>query len=248
MTTFLRSKLAFLPFLLACGGTHGTKSHEMSSAGHEQAARAQEAAIANVEDACQQKRRNQLTTGPGVPTSAGSEPADTPYTPCWQAADRRVVDAHARAAADHRTASAELRAAEAGACAGIASEDRDMSPFERVADIANVEPLVEQTRVGRTSALRTETVGAIVTFRAVPGLTAESLQRIVDCHLARNAALGHVVPEMPNCPLVPRGARARVRSVGNGFAVDIRGDDETAAREIRERAERLIRHDHTASH
>jgi hypothetical protein len=246
MTTLLRSKLALLPLLVACSGTPGTKPHDMSSASHEQAAREHKSAIANVEDACQQKRRNQLTTGPGVPTSAGSEPADTPYTPCWQAADRRVVDAHANAAAKHRTASAELRDAEARACAGISSEDRDMSPFERVADIANVEPLVEQ--VGTPKLPRTETVGAIVTFRAVPGLTAEWLQRIVDCHLARNAALGHVVPEMPNCPLVPRGVHARVRSVGNGFAVEIRGDDAASVREIRARAERLIRRDRTAVH
>lgn len=83
------------------------------------------------------------------------------------------------------------------------------------------------------------TAGAVVTFRAVPGLTAEWLQRLVDCHLARNAARGHVVPEMPNCPLVPKGAAATVRSTGDGFAVSISSSDDATAREIRARAERL---------
>jgi hypothetical protein len=82
-------------------------------------------------------------------------------------------------------------------------------------------------------------VGTVVTFRAVPGMTAEWLQRVVNCHLARNASLGHAVPEMPECPRVPRGAQARVRSTGDGFAVEIRSDDEAAAREILARARRL---------
>lgn len=246
MFTHLRSKLALVPLLAACGGTPGTKPHDMSTAGHEQAAREREASIANVEQDCQQKRRNQLTTGPGVPTSAATEPAGTPYTPCWQATDRRVVDAHARAAAEHRAASAALRDAESRVCTGIAPEDRDMSPFEHTADIASVEPLVEPAQYGRTSAPRNKAVGAVVTFRAVPGLTAEWLQRTIDCHLARNAALGHVVPEMPDCPLVPRGVKATVRSIGNGFAVEIRGEDEATVRDIRERAERLMQHRQTA--
>jgi hypothetical protein len=56
-------------------------------------------------------------------------------------------------------------------------------------------------------------------------MTTEWLQRSVDCQLARNAALGHVVPEMPDCPLIPNGVEAHVRSVGNGFAVEIKSND-----------------------
>ncbi|MCI0570459.1 MAG: hypothetical protein L0Y66_06885 [Myxococcaceae bacterium] len=114
-----------------------------------------------------------------------------------------------------------------------------MSPFEHVEDIASVEELIIRTggpKVGPTAKL----VGATVTFRAVPGMTAEWLQRVVDCHLARNAALGHVVPEMPDCPLVPKGVQAQVRSTGSGFAVEIRSDDPATAREILSRAQRLL--------
>lgn len=218
----------FLPLLLifAACRTPGTKPHDMSAAGHEQAARTHEKAAADFEKECARR-----------PMPA----------PCWKSRDYWVVEEHRKIAAQHRGASAELRAAEDRACVGLAPDDRDMSPFERTADIASVEPLVEPTQFGRTSAPRTEIVGVVITFRAVPGLTAEWLQRIVDCHLARNTARGHVVPEMPDCPLVPRGVSARVRSVGNGFAVEIRGENEKAVNEIRARAERLIRRDQRAS-
>ena len=71
-------------------------------------------------------------------------------------------------------------------------------------------------------------------------MTAEWLQRLVNCHLARNATLGYVVPWMPDCPLVPKGAAARVTSTGSGFAVDIRADETDAAADILARANRLV--------
>ena len=83
-------------------------------------------------------------------------------------------------------------------------------------------------------------VGATITFRAVRGLTREWLQRLVDCHLARNAALGHDVPEMPECPLVPPGVTARVSSVGAGFAVEVRADTDEGAVEVLRRARSLV--------
>jgi len=67
----------------------------------------------------------------------------------------------------------------------------------------------------------------------------EWLQRIVDCHLARNAAVGHDMPEMADCPLVPRGAKASVRSVGDGFAVDVSSEAAESAAEIWRRAQLL---------
>lgn len=70
-------------------------------------------------------------------------------------------------------------------------------------------------------------------------MTVPWLQRLVDCHLARNAALGHDVPEMPYCPLVPRGVSARVSAVDRGFAVDVRAEDPATAQEILRRARGL---------
>jgi len=40
-------------------------------------------------------------------------------------------------------------------------------------------------------------------------MTAEWFQRIVDCHLARNASLGFSAAEMPYCPLNVKGVHAR---------------------------------------
>jgi len=72
-----------------------------------------------------------------------------------------------------------------------------------------------------------------------PGLTAERLQRVVDCYVARNAAVGNDMPEMAYCSLEPRGAQAAVRSVGNGFAVDEHADDAPTAAEIWTRAPQI---------
>jgi hypothetical protein len=57
-----------------------------------------------------------------------------------------------------------------------------------------------KTPASTTSAARSfvpRTEGAVISFRATPGLTAQWLQRVIDCHLARNAALGHTVGGLP---------------------------------------------------
>lgn len=221
----------------ACGSkAPGAKPHDMSVAAHDREAAAHQA-IASEHEA---------RYDPGVP-----DPCDARVASCWTAMrtsteqHRDEAAQHARIAAAHRRASAALRQAEARACGLVSQTDRDTSPFQRTEDIVRAEPLVEADLggdMGRTGeAVGTRIVGAVVTFRAVPGLTVPRFQQMIDCHLARNAALGHVVPEMPDCPLVPRGANARVRASGTGFAVEIRGADSASAREILARARRLAR-------
>jgi hypothetical protein len=77
--------------------------------------------------------------------------------------------------------------------------------------------------------------GARVTFRAVPGMTGEWLQRVVDCHLARNAVVGGDML----CPLAVPHATATVTSTGRGFVVDITSDDTDSVRQIIKRASAL---------
>jgi hypothetical protein len=113
-----------------------------------------------------------------------------------------------------------------------------MSPFMHREDIASVQELITKTTTGKSTSSRQ--TGAVVVIRAVPGLTAQWLQRVVDCHVARNAALGHNVPEMPYCPLVPNGAAATVTPTDTGFAVAIRSDDPAVAHEILRRAQSLV--------
>ena len=164
---------------------------------------------------------------------------------CWTAATnptaahQEEAARHAKLAADHRAASAALRSAEAAACVGINPEDRDTSPFDHRGDITSVTALTVH-RGGGKGGYTARSEGAVVTLRAVPGLTSEWLQRAIDCHLARNASLGHDVPEMPDCPLVPKGAEASVISRGDGFAVTIHARQEAVADDILARARRLV--------
>ena len=224
--------------LVACGAsTPGAQPHDMSAAGHEQAAREHEHTA--------ETHAAQFDASAGVATErCANVRVDTAGGACWTSM-RNPTQAHLDEAAkhrkmaeDHRAASHALRDAEASACVGIPEEDRDESPFEHREDIAKVEPLNTNVISGKTQLSRME--GAVITFRAVQGMTAQWLQRVVDCHLARNAALGHVVPEMPSCPLVPKGVTAKVTATDNGFAVAVRSDDSATAQEVLRRANSLV--------
>lgn len=227
----ITSALAF-----GCGGSAaGTEPHAMSAAEHE--------AAANQEQQSSEAHGEQFDPAAAVtkercsPTKAG--------TTCWTsetnptAEHSKDAEQHRELAAKHRAASEALRTAEASACSGIPEADRDMSPFSHREDIRSVSPVEEEVKLGKTTSTRTS--GAEVVFNAVPGMTAEWLQRVVDCHLARNSAIGHEAAsaEMPHCPLTVRGAQAKVRSVGDGFAVAIRADDEATSKEILRRAQAL---------
>lgn len=233
----------------------GSHPHDMSATEHEAEAVRRDAAA--TEHAAQYDPAASITTVDCA--RLGGLTTGHYNGPCWTVVTNPTQEHLAAAeqqrsmAAEHRAASAELREVEATACAGISDDDRDVSPFLHLTDISGVEALVDarpDVKTGSTISPSRETAdsaqattwtrGAVVTFRAVPGLTAEYLQRTVDCHLARNAVLGHVVPEMPDCPLVPRGAVATVSSTGTGFAVAIGSDDAEAAADILARARRLV--------
>jgi hypothetical protein len=162
--------------------------------------------------------------------------------PCWRSVtnptEKHLQEAwtHRKAAADHRKASEALRNAEARACAGLADEDRDMSPFAHREDIARVEAL---SPPAFKSASWVES-GAKITFRPTPGLTPERLQRIVDCHLARNADLGYDTARMSDCPLALKGVHAGVvPTTEGGVAVIVQSDNPIIAKQIVARANAL---------
>lgn len=208
-------------------GDMGADAHEATAVAHDAEATA---AAASYDPAATEGHRH-----------CGGGKGDTP---CWTSITNptesflREAERHREMAEAHRAASQALRDAEAIACVGLAAPDRDQSPFEaHSTDIARVEPFSVQ-RGGKVP--DEHLLGAVITLRAVEGLTAEWLQRVVDCHVARNAAVGHAMPEMVDCPLVPAGARAEVASTGSGFAVTIRSDDGAAAADILARARRLV--------
>jgi hypothetical protein len=218
---------------VGCGGAQGTAPHDMSAAQHEAAAEQEEAASA----------AHDAQYDPNVSTSPAPCP---PKSVCWTARrnptqlHRDDAAAHRDLAARHREAGQALRQAEARACVGIDDEDRDVSPFYFREDIASVEPLREtdHERSGKSNLVRT--VGVRVVFRAVPGLTAEWLQRSIECHSARAAVVGHDDPKMSYCPAAVKGARVSVSSTGGGFAAELRGADQASIDEIVRRGNALL--------
>jgi hypothetical protein len=118
-------------------------------------------------------------------------------------------------------------------------QDRDTSPFARAEDIVRVHVLRGFGQIPGRGLRVGATDGAVVTLRSVGGVTAESFQRRITCHLARNAARGWITPEMPDCPLAVRGVRASVRRTDAGLAVTMRSRSPPAAREIAVRAKPL---------
>ncbi|MEO8181495.1 MAG: hypothetical protein ABI895_21880 [Deltaproteobacteria bacterium] len=226
--------ISLFPLIAACAAA-GTQPHAMGATEHAAAAnQEQQSADAhgakyNPAASASQKRCGPAKSGAICWTSTMNPTAE----------HDQDAEHHRELAAEHRAASEALRGAEASACSGIPEQDRDMSPFAHREDIRSVSPVTQEVRNGKT--LSNRTAGTEIVFRAVPGMTAEWLQRLVDCHLARNSAIGHQAAsaDMPYCPLTVRGAQASVRSVGDGFAVTIRSEDYATSAEISRRSESL---------
>jgi hypothetical protein len=216
--------------MLGCAADPGTQPHNMSQAQHEAMASNEEKAAeghADQHDPNATATKKQCGGKGGCWTSTSN--------PTAQHADD--AKKHHELAHKHRAAAATLSSAEASACVGISDDDRDMSPFYHREDIASVSPLVEEVKTGKGTTRKE--VGSTIVFRALPGLTAEWLQRVVDCHLARAAAVGHDMPEMGYCPLELKGVKAKVTSTGSGFAVNVSADDAATVAEIQKRANAL---------
>ena len=162
---------------------------------------------------------------------------------CWtiDASEQHAREAehHRLLAERHRAASATLRDAEAIACDGVAPRDRDQSPFAHRRDLRAVRPVREMFP---DTTVPPRLTGAEIVFRAVPGMTTQRLQQLVDCHLARNAAIGHAraSEDMPDCPLTLAGVSAIVSRTGDGFAVAVTSPDASTAEAILARARALV--------
>ena len=230
------SSLAFTALTLsACASTPGAQPTDMSAAQHQQAAASHEGEAAPHAAAYDPSAKQVESKCGGRGLKDGA---------CWTstsnptAEHKMDAEKHRKMAADHRAAGESLRKAEAQSCSGIAESDRDMSPFDHREDISSVAPatamLPEHGKVQNS-----KVTGATVTFRALPGMTQEWLQRVVDCHIARSNSMGGDMPEMAYCPLMVKGASATVNSTGNGFAVTVQSTDPASAQEIVRRAQAL---------
>jgi len=204
-----------LVFALGCA-TSGTEPHAMTAGQHEAAAKSEEQAAAE-HGRC--------------PAGYGGKACAAGWSSYENLAKYHIAEAerHRETGERHRAASQALRAAEARACVDVPDADRDISPFFHTQDMiatglvhSNKGPYGQQSGED----------GASVTFKALPGMTAEWLQRVVDCHLARNAVVGDSDGVMSYFPLAVPHVSAQVRSVGNGFEVDVTSTDKTSVKEI----------------
>lgn len=229
-----------LVLLAACGAnpTPGSNPHDMAAAQHEAEARAHENEAGQHQAQYDPNQMQSKTKCNNAAARAGT------VDPCWTsevnptASHLAEAEAHRKMAADHRAASNALRTAETSSCAGIPDGDRDNSPLvSHATDIESVEPLFAET--GSSKDKTNRPTGARVTIRAVPGLTPQYLQRLVECHVARNASMGFAMPEMASCPLSVKGASGVVESTGGAFRIDIKSTDVESANEIARRAQSL---------
>ncbi|MEO7329881.1 MAG: hypothetical protein ABI193_14985 [Minicystis sp.] len=161
---------------------------------------------------------------------------------CWSSEENPTADHLKRAQRYHalaekqRAESERLRSAESQACDGVAVADREMSPFSHPEDVAAVEQLLSTTNPPRLE-------GALITFQSVEGMTAPRLERLVSCHLARNACLENAVSEMAYCPLTLKNVKASVAPTTGGlFVVAVRAEDPAVAQEILRRSQALLSH------
>lgn len=217
---------------------HGTHPHDMSVEGHEAAARSEDGKAKTHTEKYDESAVRDVERC-GIKTDVyglGACWTDTENPTAWHL---ERAKSHRDLAAKHRAASEALRDAERRACSGIAAADRDMSPFAHGGDVRQVTEIRETVQGFAGPAKGENVAGATIVMNPVRGLTAEWLQHIVDCHLARGAALGHHVEGMEYCPLSLSGVDANVRSVGNGFAIDVRSKDLATGQEIWKRAQAL---------
>jgi hypothetical protein len=124
------------------------------------------------------------------------------------------------------------------ACRGVPDPERYvwlLTNRQEVVAVGEIKPERSEVELLRPD----PRAGARVVLAAGPGVTAEWLERIGECHIAQNAARGY--PQgAASSPLDVIGAAVNVSSMGDGFAVDITSYDLKAGREILRRARALL--------
>jgi hypothetical protein len=124
----------------------------------------------------------------------------------------------------------------AGVCAGISDAPAQDFLTDLRDDVDGIEAVRATTT---TKPIVTHSVGADVHLRARPGMTAQWLARLAECHAAREAA--GVACTSSECPLRLARVTTSVSPTATGFTLAIRTDDPAVAHEIVRRAEIVLR-------
>ncbi len=223
-------RLALVGVVGACAGTFGSTppksfdDHVVSAEHHDQAAQQQEGAAVAAEAHAGPEAytcgdgvlNDQLTTG-GLPV--------TTWNPCWngeEEAAMRHLDAaeHERRAAElERHAAEQLVDAERVACAKVAPEEREHSPFAHRKEIDAVIP----ERAGR------ELHGVRIVFGRVRGLTAQWMRDSIACQQARWTMWGKDPAVMPYDPTLVVGVQTTVLDLDGQVVVLVTADSPAVA-------------------
>src|SRR5262249_5297266 len=100
----------------------------------------------------------------------------------------------------------------ATACVGVPDAERYVGLFTDPSGLLAAEEIRRMERMSETEP-PDDRAGARLVLVARPGMTAEWLQRVAECHLARNVSRG--VPPTSRSPLDVPGAAVLVSSTGN---------------------------------
>jgi hypothetical protein len=141
-------------------------------------------------------------------------------------------------AAPATTAADKAAAVETSKCSATVNED-DLAPVLTGSAIENVEPLYIRVAT-RDSDVQGALHGALITVRPLPGMTAELLERSLECHSAR-ATLGRVDNPTTDPFALPSSlVDISVRPEGDAFRVGVGARRSEEAHEILNRAEQLM--------
>jgi len=127
-------------------------------------------------------------------------------------------------------------APEPKACVGVPNAERYVGMFTDPNSLLSVQEIKPAERMSETEP-PDDRAGARLTLAARPGVTAEWLQSVAECHLAHNAARG--VSLTGGSPLDVPGATVVVSSRGNAFSVDVTSTNSKVAHEVLQRARSL---------
>ena len=204
---------------------------DMSAAAHDLAAQRDDALAAH-----QASKYDPDTETTRQRCTLGGRGTEILNEPCWSDSTN-PTQSHLREAAwyrtvakQHREAAEVLRDAEVRSCAGVSDQDKAVSPLAHREDILSTVVTTEGPRV----------TGVSILVRGVPGMSWDYLARMVDCHLARNAAMGFPLDGLSFDPLNVKGAVVKVEKFAGDFRLTITAEDEAIARKIAARATALM--------
>ena len=152
---------------------------------------------------------------------------------------RAAIAAWVTALAVSASAYAQTSLMQQGGTCGCTPElsDPSVSPLSQPGAVLDVQPYEVRRNDGKH--VRTQLQGAVIEYRAEPGVTPELLQRSLEQHRAYLTSTGPATTAHSS-PLAVEKAKTEVTSAGDRYVVTISSRDRDDAKQILERAQALV--------